>query len=265
MHRRIRVSVLVLSSIVLAGCAANSQRLSAAEGSAITVKGQIAYRERIALIPGSHARIRIEDVAIADRKAPVVASRTVDLAERGMPAAFEFDIPRDKLTPHGRYSLRATISGPDDQLLWTTATHHPVHVDRRVNDLGLLMLKRVPSDLPDREAADTPLIGVEWVVEDIASAGIIDFSRVTLNFDPDGRLYGRASCNRYSGTYHTEGDQLSVGRTAVTMQACAPALNNQERRFLDVLQDARGFEIDDTGKLIIRAATGQTLKAYPQR
>ncbi|MES1928107.1 hypothetical protein SADO_02590 [Salinisphaera dokdonensis CL-ES53] len=265
MHRRIRVLVLLLSSIVLAGCAANSQRPSAAAGDATTVKGQIAYRERIALVPGSHARVRVEDVAIADRKAPVIASQTLDLAERGVPAAFELVIPRDKLAPHGRYSLRAMIIGPDGRLLWTTDTHHPVHSDRRVNDLGLLMLKRVHSDSRDREAADRPLTGVEWVVEDIANAGIIDFSRVTLNFDTDGRLYGRASCNQYSGTYELEGDQLSVGRTTVTMKACAPALNNQERRFLDVLEDARGFEIDGTEKLIIHTAAGSTLEAYPQR
>lgn len=249
----------------MAGCAANSPRPSTAAAKTITVKGQIAYRERIALAPGSQARIRIEDVAVADRKAPVVDSQSIDLAQRGIPAAFELDIPRDKLVARGRYSLRATINGPDGQLLWTTDTHHPVDTDRRVNDLGLLMLKRVQGDGSGREDADAPLLGVEWVVEDIADAGIIDFSRVTLNFDADGRLYGRASCNHYSGTYEIEGDQLSVGQTAVTMQACAPALNNQERRFLGVLQDARGFEIDDTGKLIIRASSGQTLEAYPSR
>jgi putative lipoprotein len=266
MRSRIYVVFLVLLSIVFAGCAANSERPSAsADKAAITVKGQIAYRERIALPPGSHAQVTVMDTAVADRKAPVVASQRIDLANRQIPAAFQFDIQRDNLVPRGRYSLRATISGPDDQLLWTTDTAHRVDTDKRVNDFGLLMLKRAEADAQADSDANSPLTGAEWVVENIADAGIIDSSRVTLNFDADGRLYGRASCNRYSGAYEINGDRLSVGQTAATLMACAPALNNQERRFLDVLQDARSFDIDDTGKLIIRAASGETLEAYAEQ
>lgn len=267
MHRRIYVVFLVLLSIVLAGCAANTQGPSAAaDKDAITVKGQIAYRERIALPPGSHAQIQVVDVAVADRKAPVIASQTVDLADRQIPAAFALHIQRDNLVPRGRYSLRATISGPDDQLLWTTDTVHPVDTDQRVNDFGLLMLRQADADAPADNKASSPLTGVEWVVENIANGGIIDSSRVTLNFDADGRLYGRASCNRYSGEYEVDGDRLSVGaNTAATMMACAPALNNQERRFLKVLQNAQRYEIDANGKLVVHATSGKTLEAYPER
>lgn len=266
MRTRSRVVFVLLVSIVVAGCATNSQRPSAsADQDAITVRGQIAYRERIALPPGSHAQIQVKDVAVADREAPVVASQTVDLSDRQIPAAFEFDIERDNLVPRGRYSLRARISGPDDQLLWTTDTAHRVDTDKAVNDFGLLMLKRAEGDSQGHDAVNSPLTDAEWVVENIADAGIIDSSRVTLNFDADGRLYGRASCNRYHGEYEIDGDRLSVGQTAATLMACAPALNNQERRFLGVLQDARSFDLDATGKLIIRAASGETLEAYPAR
>lgn len=246
--------------MALAGCATNTSAPSTENADALTVKGQLAYRERIALPPDSQARITVIDSSIADRKAPVVASRTIELANRQVPVSFAFDVPRADLRPRRRYSLRATITGPDNELLWTTDTAHRVDTGKGVNDFGMLILKRAQADTDSH----APLTGTEWVVEDIASGGIIDYSRVTLNFDADGRIHGRTGCNSYSGEYTQTGDQLRIGaNTAATMMACAPALNKQERRFLNVLQDARGYNIDPTGKLIIRSHSGQTLEAYP--
>jgi len=48
------------------------------------------------------------------------------------------------------------------------------------------------------ETADL-LREVAWVVEDIDVTGIVDRSRATLAFGPDGRLEGRGGCNRYTG------------------------------------------------------------------
>lgn len=358
MRRTLSAVCILLAGIALAGCAAVTKDNPATTSSdVITVKGQLAYRERIALPPGSRARITIVDTAVADRKSPVVARQTIDLADRQVPVPFSIELARANLVPNGRYSLRATIRSNDDELLWTTDTAHIVDTARRVDDLGLLMLKQSSRDtargvdLPfeargnepgwhltidaDRmrlnwaygeKQAEAPrppavrvdgawryqaddaahdmgalirdrvchaasgmpypqqvtvtidgaelrgcggepqslLTGTEWVVENIADGGIIDSSRVTLNFDADGRIHGRASCNRYSGDYTITGEQLRIGEnTAATMMACAPALNNQENRFLEVLQDARSFDIDPTGKLIIRSQSGPTLEAYP--
>lgn len=107
------------------------------------------------------------------------------------------------------------------------------------------------------------LAGVEWVVEDVAGKGIIDASRMTLNFATDGQLSGRASCNRYHAHYKLSGETLEMGPVATTRMACAPALNNQEHRFVQVLRDVRGFDVDATGKLILYTPAGQTIEAYP--
>lgn len=106
------------------------------------------------------------------------------------------------------------------------------------------------------------LQGVEWVVEDIDHRGIIDNSRVTINFLPEGRVAGRASCNNFMGGYQLTGEGLSFGQAATTMMACAPALMNQERTFLEVLADVNRFDINSTGALILHTADGRTLRAY---
>lgn len=100
------------------------------------------------------------------------------------------------------------------------------------------------------------LQGGEWVVEDIDERGIIDRSRVTLNFWRDGRVTGRASCNNFMGQYQLTGEGLSIGQTATTRMACAPSLMEQEQRVLRNLENLQGFDFDETGALLLRAGSG---------
>jgi heat shock protein HslJ len=98
---------------------------------------------------------------------------------------------------------------------------------------------------------DTLLMGDEWVVEDIGGT-LLARSRATLDFGVDGRLAGRASCNAYTTTYTLTGESLTVGTTATTMMSCAPDLMEQEKRFLDILQRVRRFDIMDDGALLLQ-------------
>jgi heat shock protein HslJ/uncharacterized lipoprotein YbaY len=105
------------------------------------------------------------------------------------------------------------------------------------------------------------LHGAEWLVEDINGTGIIDGSRVTVNFSADRRISGRASCNTYTGAYTLTGETLTISKTGVTMMACAPALMRQEDLFLDVLKNVNGFALAADGALILRAGDGRTVTA----
>jgi heat shock protein HslJ/uncharacterized lipoprotein YbaY len=97
---------------------------------------------------------------------------------------------------------------------------------------------------------DTLLMADEWMVEDIGGT-LVDRSRATLDFGVDGRLAGRASCNAFTSTYTLTGESLTVGTTATTMMSCAPAVMEQEKRFLDILQRVRRFDITDDGALVL--------------
>lgn len=105
------------------------------------------------------------------------------------------------------------------------------------------------------------LQGKEWVVEDIGGMGVIDRSRATINFGADGRVFGRATCNNYTGQYKLTGEGLTVSNTAATMMACPPALMQQEARFLEVLRDVRRFDLSADGALILQADGRRTIKA----
>lgn len=109
--------------------------------------------------------------------------------------------------------------------------------------------------------ASARLTDQEWVVEDIAGDGIVDNTRPSLLFGPDGRLSGHASCNRLLGSYSVEGSKLTINGLGLTMMSCPPALMNQERRFVDVLNDVRRYRIDASGTLVLTSSTGATIIA----
>ena len=109
------------------------------------------------------------------------------------------------------------------------------------------------ADLPQspQAAAPTParLFPSRWIAEDIAGAGIIDNSHVTLVFQADGSVSGSASCNRYVGQATLTGDRLAFAPLATTQMACAPALMEQEERYLGVLGKAERVTLDANGFL----------------
>jgi heat shock protein HslJ len=107
----------------------------------------------------------------------------------------------------------------------------------------------------------TPLLGAEWIIEDIAGGGVIDNSHATLHFLADGRLVGSASCNRFFGSYKSTGTQLSIEPAGTTMMACPEALMDQERRLLTLLPAVKSYRIDETGALVLTTTDGKTILA----
>jgi heat shock protein HslJ/membrane-bound inhibitor of C-type lysozyme len=96
------------------------------------------------------------------------------------------------------------------------------------------------------------LAGIQWRVEDLDNAGIVDNSEMTLEFDaPTRRLAGRSGCNRFNAAFDLSGEGLSIGPAAVTRMACVTALMEQEQRFLATLERITRFDIDDTRALLL--------------
>jgi len=134
-----------------------------------------------------------------------------------------------------------------------------VRAARRVGTvLALLLAGCADGREPPRQAADG-IVGPVWVAEDIAGAGIVDNSRVTLQLGADGQASGRGGCNGYGGTYTLAGDSLRFGPLISTMMACAEALMTQERRYFDALAQATRYAVADDGALMLTTADGQAL------
>ncbi len=121
--------------------------------------------------------------------------------------------------------------------------------------------KAAPVDTPSQESRLELLLG-EWQIEDVNGAGIIDSSHITITFNEEGRVYGSASCNRYSSQYELNGDSLTFSHSLATKMACPEALMNQEQKFLETFNEISQFEINENGTLILKSNNGKTLRGY---
>ncbi len=166
---------------------------------------------------------------------------------------------------HGAYAAR----GVHGQTIWIDPTADMVIVRFASNPVAANAASD-PTSLPAYRALadhlmagdDTAgLTGEEWVIEDIAGAGVIDNTQPSLLFLADGSLAGSATCNRIIGSYRVEGERVTIEPVGTTMMACPEALMDQERKLLDLLPTVESFGIDDTGALILTTADGERITA----
>jgi putative lipoprotein len=221
-----------------------------------SIAAELFYRERIALPPGAVAVAVLE---IAD-SSTVVAETRDELADKSVPVSVTLDVDPQQLPQDAGLVFRGSIE-VDGAPVWKSEPQ-PVDLTSATIDLGSVMLRAV--EVPEMTDVNTPAassLAGTWVVEDILGGGIIDSSRVTLNFSAQ-RVAGQASCNSYQGTWSLEDGQLSIGDVAVTMMACPDAIMNQERRFLDAIAAADGMRFDETGALFLTSDGDDLLRAY---
>jgi heat shock protein HslJ len=95
-----------------------------------------------------------------------------------------------------------------------------------------------------------PLVGSEWRLQDLGGRDVINGSQATLAFPEAGRVAGNSSCNRFFGSYTLMQDRIALGQLAGTRMACAPAVDEQETRYLDALQKAQRLEVQGTTMLM---------------
>lgn len=100
--------------------------------------------------------------------------------------------------------------------------------------------------------------GVLWQVEDIDGGGIIDSSHITLQIADDMGISGSTGCNRYFGAVAIAGSAFVADAIGSTRMACAPALMQQEQRFVQALQAVRRFEL--SGDFLLLYDESQVLR-----
>jgi putative lipoprotein len=109
------------------------------------------------------------------------------------------------------------------------------------------------------DATTSPLSG-RWRAESIRSRGVIGDPQTVIEIATDGRVTGSGGCNRIRGKAKVMGAYLRFGPMISTRMACAPAIMDQESRFLSALGDTRLWRFDEQrDKLILVDAKGITV------
>jgi putative lipoprotein len=115
-------------------------------------------------------------------------------------------------------------------------------------------------------AVDRAIEGTEWVLSELPGVPRLPLdSRASLMLDPGTRrVTGSTGCNRYAGTYALDGGSLRLSVGALTRMACADALNEVERAWLDALRLTGSWRLSgSTLNLLGEAGTVARLEAGP--
>ncbi|AWM26718.1 hypothetical protein N181_19040 [Sinorhizobium fredii USDA 205] len=89
------------------------------------------------------------------------------------------------------------------------------------------------------------LIG-SWLAEDIGGGGVIDDLETVLEIHEDGTYGGMGGCNMFTGVFSLSERTITFGPTAAARTLCAPAIMEQEQKFLDTLKNELTWKVDGT-------------------
>lgn len=98
---------------------------------------------------------------------------------------------------------------------------------------------------------------IRWGNRDNLKTPLAD-GEITAQFS-QGRMGGSSGCNRYSGGYTLQGNQLKLGPIAATNMACLDELMNQESQYFAALNGVKSYKINNQGQLEIEYETAEGL------
>ncbi|WPO98977.1 META domain-containing protein [Pseudomonas sp. HR96] len=101
---------------------------------------------------------------------------------------------------------------------------------------------------------------VEW----IGDRPLLDNSHLTLTLASDGRAYGTAGCNHWFAAYTLAHHHLNFATPGSTRRLCAPAVMEQEQRFLKALETVQRWDIQPNEQLRLWPENGQPLRLWPE-
>ncbi|HJR73333.1 MAG TPA: YbaY family lipoprotein [Luteimonas sp.] len=146
-HSHFASRAIVLSAVLaLSACASGGEKAVSPGPAAqkVSVSGTVLYRERIAMPPGSTVMVRLEDTALMDAPAKLLAEQIIK-PEGQVPIPFQLQVAKEAIDARARPSLRATITSPEGRMLFTTTTHEAVDLSQDTSG-RTLVLQRVASD-----------------------------------------------------------------------------------------------------------------------
>lgn len=234
-------SFLRRSLLVATICGVSAAVLSplSAEAATTTLRGNVTYRERMAL-PPSVVEVRLLDISLADAKAPVLA-RTSLRATRQVPIPFTLKFNRTLLKAGHSYALEATIF-VEGRPWFITTTQNPVRAGNTSNIT--LVLSRASA------SATASPVGT-WKAERLGDAPVTESGKApTVSIAEDGTVSGFSGCNRVRSKATLDGANITFGPMLTTRMACLPQAMATEQLFLKNMDATRGWHLAPTGDVL---------------
>ncbi len=206
--------LMLLLSLVLGGCMETGT-----DKAMKTLNGEVFYRERMMLPPGSTLTVTLEDVSRMDVAAETLASVTYT-PETAPPYGFTLEYDPEQIQANHRYALRARINS-GDQLMFINMEHVPAFAIPEGQPVRMLV-RRVPGQRNIRSS--TPLIQTHWKLTGIGEKALPEDMGAQQPFleiqKKEQRILGFAGCNSFTGYYELSRTQVELLGLASTRKYC---------------------------------------------
>jgi putative lipoprotein len=216
------------------------------------MRGEVLYRERIALPPNAVLSVQLADVSLADAPAAVLGEQKIDPAGQ-VPIKFEIRFDPSVVRRNTSYALQARIT-VDDKLWFVTDTRHAV--DPLSDAPQTVLVKRVAGH------AQT-IYGRDWVAQSVDGVEALPERRATFRIEPDGKISGKGFCNGYFAEAKIDGSTLAIGQAGSTQMACAPELMAAVAALFEAFDKAASFRADADGLAIADEQGRDVLRFSP--
>lgn len=242
--------VRLFASLILGLIALTAGGAAMADGAVLS--GTVFFRERIMLPETARVSVQLVDVSLADAPAKVLGEALA--SGKSPPYAYAIAYDPDAIVPGHSYAVSARIT-EGEKLLFISTTRNSVFGDGP--DATNILVERVADALS--AASDGGPYG-RWLAEDIDGRGVIDNLQTVLEIAPDGQVSGMGGCNRIGGRANHDDAALSFSELFSTEMACAPAIMDQEGKFLAALGRVASYRVDaGRDKLILLDANGEDI------
>lgn len=221
----------------------------------VTLKGDVTYRERIALPPGGTLMVSLIDLATPDE--PRVSAKAPIASPGQVPLTFTLNFDENVIVAGHNYALVAEISGEDT--VWFRNAE-PYAIDPLAPAAPILIIvNMVPADEavvePEVAPPPPPILDITWQAETINGAPVARGVVSSLSIASDMRAGGRGGCNSWFAQAEVNAERLIFSAVAATRMACqSEDATKQEDSFFVALADTRFWRLDKDHLVLIDGA-----------
>lgn len=240
--------------IVLAMVALLLAFASPALAAKVTLKGDVTYRERIALPPGGTLSVSVIDLATPDQ--PRVSAKAPIASPGQVPLTFTLNFDDNVIVAGHEYALVAEISGPD-AVWFRNAEPYAIAPLAPIEPI-LIIVNMVPAEEavvePEVALPPPPILDVTWQAETIGGAPVARGVTSSLSIASDMRAGGRGGCNSWFAQAEISAERLIFSAVAATRMACqSDDATKQEDSFFAALADTRFWRLDNDHLILLDA------------
>ncbi|KQW77467.1 hypothetical protein ASC89_20035 [Devosia sp. Root413D1] len=222
----------------------------------VTLKGDVIYRERIALPPGGTLSVSLIDLATPDQ--PRVSAKAPISSPGQVPLTFTLNFDDAVIVSGHSYALIAEIAGPD--AVWFRNAE-PYALDPLAPATPILIIvniapqeEPVPTPEPVVAPAPSPILDITWQAETIGGAPAARGIVSSLSIASDMRAGGRGGCNSWFAQAEVNAERLIFSAVAATRMACvSDEATKQEDSFFAALAATRFWRLDKDHLILLDA------------